>query len=296
MALRGIGGLAIQTVKAIGAFASRALTADVPDSTATGGNARGTNAVDLQTIRGAATNVASGVNSGVLSGNSNTASATGAVVAGGTSNTASGNNSFAAGTFITASGGSTFGFGSSSTASQAFAVAIGSATTADGTGAWARGQSAIVRARYGADVFASGQFSTGGDAQMASHVIRGSTTDAATGVRLTTDAAAAGANNSVTLANNSTYAFTGTLVAQVSATSSKSWTINGLIRRGANAAATALVGVATATSTFGDAGLSTIAVAITADATNGAIAFTVNGVAATNIKYVGAIQTVEVVG
>lgn len=289
MAFKGIGQLATR-------ISGTAITAQVPDSAATGGNARGANAVDLQTTRGAATNVASGTNSGVLSGNSNTASATGAVVPGGTSNTASGNNSFAGGTFCVASASLAFAYGSSSAASANFSASFGSACTADGVGAWARGQSAVTRARIGADAFASGAFSTAGDAQVATHVIRGSTTDAATAVRLTTDGGAAAVNNSITLANNSTYAFTGTLAAQVSATSSKSWAINGLIRRGANAAATALVGVPTATSTFGDAGLATIAVAITADATNGAIAFTVNGVAATNIKYVAAIQTTEVVG
>ena len=289
MALRASAQLATR-------ISGTAISAQVPDSAATGGNARGANAVDLQTTRGAATNVASGTNSGVLSGNSNTASNTGAVVPGGTSNTASGQNSYAGGTFATASGSVSFAFGSSTAASANFAVALGPSHTADGVGSSARGQNAAARSRIGADAFASGQFAAAGDAQVAQHIIRGTTTDAATAVRLTTDGGAAAANNSITLANNSTYAFTGTLVAQVSATSSKSWAINGLIRRAANAAATAMVGVATATSTFGDAGLSTIAVAITADATNGAIAFTVNGVAATNIKYVGAIQTVEVVG
>jgi hypothetical protein len=46
-----------------------------PDGTATGGNARGANAVDLQTSRSAATQVASGANSVVCGGVNNTAAA-----------------------------------------------------------------------------------------------------------------------------------------------------------------------------------------------------------------------------
>jgi len=72
----------------------------VPDSSATGGNVRGDNAVDLQTSRGAATQVASGQYSSILGGNSNTASGT-ASTACGTTSIASGNRSFAGGEGIT---------------------------------------------------------------------------------------------------------------------------------------------------------------------------------------------------
>jgi hypothetical protein len=53
----------------------------VPDGTATGGNVRGTNAIDLQTTRAAATQVASGTRSVVI-GARNTASGTDAVAVG----------------------------------------------------------------------------------------------------------------------------------------------------------------------------------------------------------------------
>lgn len=58
----------------------------------TGGNARGANAVDLQTARSASSpgQVASGANSVIVGGQNNTASQGGAVVVGGTGNTASG--------------------------------------------------------------------------------------------------------------------------------------------------------------------------------------------------------------
>jgi microcystin-dependent protein len=62
----------------------------------TGGNARGANAVDLQTTRAGASpgQVASGANSVIVGGQNNTASGQGAVIAGGSANTASGLWSF----------------------------------------------------------------------------------------------------------------------------------------------------------------------------------------------------------
>jgi hypothetical protein len=68
-----------------------ALVADIPDGTATGGNARGTNAVDFQITRGAASNVANGNYSTISGGQSNTASSANSTVSGGQSNTASTN-------------------------------------------------------------------------------------------------------------------------------------------------------------------------------------------------------------
>lgn len=266
MAMRALGGLAIQTIKAIGTFATRALTADVPDSTATGGNARGTNAVDLQTVRVAATQVASGTTSGVLWGTSNVASA---------ANSAAG--------------------GSSNTASFAGAVAFGIGNTAAGTASVALGRQSNSRIRT-CLAFSANQFAAAGDAQMAQFVLRGTTTDAATGVRLTEDGGAASAFTIMNLADTSAIAFRGTLVASSAGTSAKSWVIEGLIRRGVGVATTALPTAATVTSVFGDAGLATAAVAVSADTTNGGINITVNGVAATTIRWVCRLDAVEVAG
>ena len=65
-----------------------ALVASIPDGTTTGGNARGTNAIDLQSLRTLNTQVASGANS-VAIGINNTSSGASSVVLGGT-NSASG--------------------------------------------------------------------------------------------------------------------------------------------------------------------------------------------------------------
>jgi len=74
-----------------------AITAQVPDGTVTGGNARGQYAVDLQMFRAANTQVASGYSSTVAGGYNNTASNTYSTVAGGKDNMASANFSTVAG-------------------------------------------------------------------------------------------------------------------------------------------------------------------------------------------------------
>jgi len=74
-----------------------ALTSDLPDGTATGGNSRGSYAVDLQHTRTTAAQVASGNQSVIGGGINNTASGLDSVVAGGRGNTASGEKSFVGG-------------------------------------------------------------------------------------------------------------------------------------------------------------------------------------------------------
>ena len=254
---------------------------DVTDSTSAGGNARGANATDLQTNRSAAASVASGQYSTVGGGNNNSATAQGATALGGTSNTASGTNAIAGGSTATASGNA--------------AVALGSTVTASGARGVALGIQSTDRGRHATLVFSSGFRSAAGDAQaLIATNLRGTTTDAATGVRLTADGAAAGSANVVNLANTTALRFRILLVAMVANTSAKEWTIDGLARRGANAASTAFPTAATITSTYGDAGLATCTVACTADTTNGGINITVNGVAATTIQWCAFVQAVEV--
>lgn len=104
-------------------------------STPTGGNARGSRAVDLQTFRSAATQVASGDTSVISGGRENTSSANRSVVGGGTGNTASGNlSTVSGGVGNTASADDTaIGGGSTNVASTIGAtVAGGSNNTASG--------------------------------------------------------------------------------------------------------------------------------------------------------------------
>jgi hypothetical protein len=131
-----------------------ALIADVPDSTPTGGNARGDNAVDLQTYRAGAPEVASGDISVIGGGRGNTASNNYSVVSGGYSNISSGQFSYVgAGTSNTASSNySTVSGGQSNTASTGTHATVvgGQSNTASGqhsvtggTGSVASGIAAI---------------------------------------------------------------------------------------------------------------------------------------------------------
>ena len=87
----GSGNLIVQPQSGL------ALQAQKTDSTATGGNARGANAVDWQTSRTNAANVASGAYATVLGGQDNRASGTYSAVAGGYGSYASATASFVGG-------------------------------------------------------------------------------------------------------------------------------------------------------------------------------------------------------
>lgn len=130
-----------------------------PDGTSTGGNARGTNAIDMQTTRGSATQVASG-SSSVAIGSNSTASATNSVAIGNTAIASSGSSTVAIGVTATASGSgaSALGFNVSSTGQ--YSLALG-------------GYSSITRSGM---AYASGRFSVTGDAENVSFALRCKTT------------------------------------------------------------------------------------------------------------------------
>jgi hypothetical protein len=114
-----------------------------------------------------------------------------------------------------------------------------------------------------------------------------------TPTKLTTDSLVVGTTNQVILPNNSTYAFTGTIVAQQSkaqGSATAAWKVEGLITRGANAAATTLV----ASTVTAISNTPAWTLALSADTTNGGLAVTFTGAAATNIRTVATIETVEV--
>jgi hypothetical protein len=176
----------VLTPKGTGAF----ILGPKPDGTATGGNARGTRAVDLQLARNTATQVASGsgsfaaginntVTNGGAIGSGNTAGGTFASFAAGVSCTASGNNSVAMGRSSTASGGGSLSVGGFCSASGEGAVALGNNTTASATGSFAIGSRSVAN-RYGMIAFCPETFSltTSGDAQGAIFVLRNKTTNA----------------------------------------------------------------------------------------------------------------------
>ena len=243
-----------------------AILAQVPDGTATGGDKRGTNAVDWQSSRAASSAVASGIRSVVSGGYNNTASGDGSNVPGGYSNIASGG----------------------------YATANGYSNTASGQSSWSPGgEEATTRGIRGMAAWASGLFSTKGDAQHGHYILRKSTTDA-TQTETTADGGSGSSSTRIVLPNNPAFAFRGRLIARSSTGDVAVWTIDGLVKRGANAAATALVGTPTATQTFADAGATGWVVTIDADTTNGSLRIRVTGAASTTIHWVADIETVEV--
>jgi hypothetical protein len=143
----------VLTPKGTGAF----IVGPKPDGTATGGNARGARAVDLQSSRVAATEVAAGANSfaagasntvsgqySMAIGNNNSVTGTFGSGAFGTSNTSSGGSfpSFAFGTSNTASGTSSIAMGRSCSAGN-YSISAGGFSSASGFGCAAFGNSAF---------------------------------------------------------------------------------------------------------------------------------------------------------
>ena len=126
-----------------------AFTLAVADNLVAGGNKRGTNAIDLQTIRSVNTQVASGVSS-FLAGNGNTASGSYSSAIG-YLNASSGAYSSAIGYGNIASNTFSYTFGSSCTASNANAIAMGNRAKATGDSSICLGN------YYYADSTASGQ-------------------------------------------------------------------------------------------------------------------------------------------
>lgn len=308
-----------------------ATLAQVPDNGTGGGNKRGNRATDWQKSRSANTQVASGTDSTVGGGLNNTASQTAATVAGGTTNTASGsaatvgggtsntasnsNSTVAGGTGNTASGnysnvaggnantaggaGSHVGGGISNNASGSFGtIAGGNSNACAGDNSWCPGgSSSTARGLQGVGSRASGMFASAGDAQSQCFVLRCSTTDA-TQTSLTADSSAGGTTNQAVLPNSSAYIVKGTVVARQNSTGdTKSWEFTAHIKRGANAAATALVAAATVTAIANDAGAAAWALAVDADTTNGCLRIRGTGEAAKTINWVCDIYSAaQVVG
>ena len=148
----------------------------VSDNTVRGGNSRGANSVDLQTLRAAASQVASGGQSIIIGGNSNVSSGFGAIT-GGNANTATNTASIA--------------FGQANNATGPFSFIGGGRNAAD-------------HGFIGKNCFSSMDFSVSGDGQTCFMTLLG-TGSSASAIRLTSDNAAASAANCVNLPANTAY-------------------------------------------------------------------------------------------
>ena len=266
-------------------------------------------------VVGGADNVASGDNSFVGGGNSNTSSGLASAILGGAFNHATNTRSIVTGGAENRASGSwsLVGSGQNNTASANYSSVVGGFTNtasavnssiAGGVGNIADGVSSFVsggsrgttRLISGNHVFAacdSPISTTTGGTQSALLLLGRETLDA-TATVLTSNTSAASATNQVTLPNNSAYYFKGSVIAGVTGGgNSKAWSFEGAIKRGANAASTAIVGTVVLNTIAQDAGASAWTIAITADTTNGAIAVTVTGAASTTIRWMAKIETTE---
>tara|TARA_R110000822_G_scaffold7074_2_gene29265 strand:+ start:272 stop:796 length:525 start_codon:yes stop_codon:yes gene_type:complete len=166
-----------------------------------------------------------------------------------------------------------------------------SAATKDYAYAFGHRASADVIGKYAYGVFTSADVGT---SQGGYYVLALNTTDATSSSLVTNGGTnAASTTNQVILPNNSAYFFSGTIIARQDAASGTdigAWEIKGAIRREGSAATTTLV-----KSTIDDFNIPAgWAVALTADTTNGGLAITVTGAAATNIRWVATVNTSEV--
>jgi hypothetical protein len=309
-----------------------ATLAQVPDGTTAGGNKRGTYATDLQKVRASSGRVASGNYSVIAGGYGNGTSGGYASTVGGFSNQASSNYSFVGGgqsneaktnTHATCVGGSSndatgqysfVGGGNDNTGSgTGSSISGGNTNTASGNYSFIGGGlgnttngsfSAIFGGRLGTTrginsylVFPACSLPIAdalGVTQSALLLLARETTDA-TATVLASSSSAASTTNQVILPNNSAYHFKGSVIATVTGGGdTASWEFKGAIKRGANAASTAIVGTVIKDVVAYDAGASAWDVTFTADTTNGGLKVEVTGAAATTIRWVAKLETTEV--
>lgn len=246
-----------------------ALTLSVPNNSSSGGDARGTRAVDLQQSRGSSNQVASGTDA-FVAGARNRASGPGSVGLG-YSCTATGDYAQSLGNVNLSSGYSSFNAGGyGSTASGNFSITLAGAYLAN------RGISGSVAfGSAGADV---------GKRQSEMHSLSIETANA-TPTKLVSEPGTVAATNQIVLGANSSMAIRGVISAiQSSGGDAKGWTFEAIIKRPSNAASTVLV-ASSVTAIGGDTGAAAWTFALSADTTLGALAITVTGEAAKTIEW-----------
>lgn len=216
-----------------------------------------------------------------IGGHSNSATGYASTVVGGYTNTASGFGSIALG-------------GAANSTSATYAVVGGANSTANSVNSFVFGSGATSRSIIGNTVFsASDTPYSGGAKQLAMLTVGAQTTDA-TATILKSSSSVAGTSNQIVLPTNSAYYFRGECIAGVTgAGDTKGWYIEGVIKRGATAASTVLVGTPTVTSLYADAGATTWGLAVTANTTSGILAITATGEVARTIRWFCQIRTTE---
>ena len=231
-------------------------------------------------------NSASGIGSGVLSGVSNVASGQYSCVIGGSNAQATSGNAVAGGNAAQATGGDSAVIGGrQNIANSTRSIVLG-------------GNRGTTRSITGATIFASADrpIADGSGVSQTMLLVLGRQTTDATPALLTSDTGTGGSTtNQVILPNNSAYYFKGSVIANVTgAANGASWSFEGAIMRGANAASTVLIGTPAINRVAASSGATAWLIALTADTTNGGLAVTVTGAASTTIRWVCKAETTEV--
>ena len=297
----------VLTPKGTGAF----ILGLAPDNTATGGNKRGTGAVDLQLNRvGIAARVASGAYSFVTGQGSVASGDTAAAI--GYANQSTGSYSLTAGFGNTATNTSSvslgyqngcsglvataLGQGNTSSNDRSYAVgfgntasgicsgALGESNTASGSHALALCNRSLAN-RYGQTSQAAGQFAAVGDAQNCQFVLRNKTTN-----NVATTLFLDGASARLTIASGRI--LSGTL--NILGSRSDGVTVARYLRQFALknvAGTTSLVGTV---NTLGTDEASGTSISVTADDTNDALSIQVTGITAETWRWVAYVNAIEI--
>ena len=276
------------------------ISAQVPDGTTAGGNARGANSADFHTKRTSANAVASGECSALIGGQQCIASGTNSTCVGGTQNTASGLNAVCVGgTGSTASGANAVALcdGSASGAKSLVGgndcAATATASTAFGESTIASGEGSISTGRYsrsyrlGMLAHSATLFSTNGDCQYfvqtAANITTNSTpTELFINRNLSTQ-------RITLLANTVISAFVQIVGSKSDGSAVARFDREVTIKRVTNT--TSLVGSVATLGTDEAAGTS---VSITADDTNDSLKIEVTGIASETWRWLAVISGIEI--
>ena len=261
----------VLTPKGTGAF----ILGPKPDGTLTGGNARGANAVDLQTSHSAATYVASGANSAICGGFDNTASGSNSICIGGQSGISSSTRScIINGFFSTASGGDSFVLGDRCESISTYSQAFGSFAVSN---------------RYGMQSFASGSYGTTasfrGNAQRARFVLRCKTTTNSA-VELFLDGSAA----RLTIPSGKILAFT----INIAGVSSTGGAVAHYMRQYCLKNVAGTTSEVYAPITIGSDNAAGTSIALSASDANDSLVVSVTGTASTIWRWVASVDAVEI--
>ncbi len=278
---------------------SGAFCLSAPDGTSTGGNARGANAVDLQTTRSAANQVASGDGS-FLSGRRSRASGASSFCFGDDS-TATAQFSVAIGCFVNSTnyGAVSLGINGAASGNQSLSLSMGNGGTASGlksfilgegvssaTTTWATGFG-VLADRQAMAAYAQGAFAANGDAQKIEWILRRKTTDATP-----TTMMADGSSVRLTITSGK-ICFANVLICGIKSDGSAAACYKRKVAIKNVGGTTSLVGSVETIGTDIEDNASTD-VAITADNTNDALQINVTGITSETWRWVAVVEGLEI--